>query len=85
MSARRRGVSGSVSTCQALTAASAPEDTHSKGMGNAAGVSGVMNTHTHTSVTVWCMVYTHYGNNSTITITHDRNILETVFFFKKCR
>lgn len=43
-------MSGSVSTCQALTAASAPEDTHCKEMVNVARVSGVVHT-------VWCIVY----------------------------
>lgn len=45
MSARRKCVSGSASTCQALTAASAPEDTHCTKMGGAAKVSALMHTH----------------------------------------
>lgn len=56
---------GSVSTCQALTAASAPKDTHCKVMADAARVSGVMHTHTHTSLTVWCLLGdTLYENNT---------------------
>lgn len=48
MSARGRVcVSGSVSTCQDLTAASAPEDTHSKETGNAARVSAGNHTHAY--------------------------------------
>lgn len=61
MSARKRPVSGSVSTCQALTAASAPEDTHSTKMADAAKVSWVMHTHNELNSYKWgslCLIFT---------------------------
>lgn len=51
-------MSGSVSTCQARTAAYAPKDTHCRETGDTARVSGVIetHTHTHTSVTVLSLI-----------------------------
>lgn len=48
-------MSGSVSTCQALTVVSVPEDTHSKRMGDAARVGAVLICTTYSSI--WDISY----------------------------
>lgn len=61
-------MSGSVSTCRALTAASAQEDTHSKETDDAARVSGVMHTHYTHLLTVTCVVCGMFSQNDNYTL-----------------